>query len=127
MSGHSGKTAAGLWFGSVQASVPLVQPDAPTSPLAFDQPPEYQAQSTFLADSRSPIVGLVSGGSRRASAVFGANGWKNGCVVLTAKSPHTTPVGVAGRGDGGLHDAVSIESRGPVGLAVPPFAPSGLV
>src|SRR5215470_10843264 len=97
------------------------------SPFAFDQPPAYHAQSTFLANRRSPIVGVVSGGSRRAVAVPGENGWKNGCVVLTAKSPHTTPGGVAGRGAGGLHEAVSIPSRGPLGLAVPPFGPSGLV
>src|SRR5262245_59047492 len=107
--------------------VPLVQPEPPTSPLAFDQPPEYHAQSTCLADRRSPIVGLVSSGRRRGTAVFGANGWVNGWVVLTAKSPQVTPAGVAGRGAGGLHDAVSCASRGPPGLAVPPAAPSGLV
>jgi len=55
-------------------AVPFVQPGAPTSPLAFDHPPEYQAQSTPASDSRSPIVGAVCGGSRRASAVPGAYG-----------------------------------------------------
>jgi hypothetical protein len=36
-----------------------------------DQPPAYQAQSTFLADKRSPMVRLVSAGKRRATAVPG--------------------------------------------------------
>src|SRR5262249_38681862 len=107
MSGQFGKTAAGLTCGSVQtAPLPLVQPEPPTSPLAFDQPPAYHAQSTRLAVRRSPMVGLVSSGRRRGRAVFGANGWFSGWVVLTAKSPQVTPVGVAGRGAGGLHDAV---------------------
>ena len=57
------------------ACAPFVQPGAPTSPSAFDQPPEYQAQSTPAALSRSPMVGAVCGGSRLASAVPGAYGW----------------------------------------------------
>jgi hypothetical protein len=52
----------------VPGVVPFVQPGPPTSPLAFDQPPEYQAQSTPLALSRSPIVGAVCGGSLSAVA-----------------------------------------------------------
>ena len=52
--------------------LPFVQPGPPTSPFAFDQPPEYQAQSTPLSLSRLPIVGAVCGGSRRAGAVPGA-------------------------------------------------------
>ena len=50
--------------------LPLVQPGLPTAPLAFDQPPEYQAQSTFFALRRSPIVGCVCGG--QAAVVGGA-------------------------------------------------------
>jgi hypothetical protein len=60
-------------FGSEHAGpVPFVHPGALTSPLAFDQPPEYQAQSTPLALSRSPMVGAVCGGS--LSAVGDENG-----------------------------------------------------
>ena len=67
----------GLGFVAVGAAgpVPFVQPGASTSPSAFDQPPEYQAQSTPFALSRSPIVGAVCGGSLRASAVPGWKGW----------------------------------------------------
>ena len=63
-------------FGSVQVPgvLPLVQPGAPTSPLAFDQPPEYQAQSMPRWLSRSPMVGGVCGGSLRAGRP-GAYGW----------------------------------------------------
>ena len=64
-------------------------------PAAFDQPPEYQAQSTLRALSRSPIVAPRWGGSRRASGVPSAYGWKVGWVVLMAKSPHGVP-GTAG-------------------------------
>ena len=71
-------------------------PGASTSPSAFDQPPEYHAQSTPLALRRSPIVGAVCGGSLRASAVPGGNGWYGGWIVLTAKSPQVTLAGVAG-------------------------------
>ena len=42
---------------------PFVHPGAPTSPFAFDQPPEYHAQSTPAPFRRSPIVGFVWGGS----------------------------------------------------------------
>ena len=62
-------------LGSEQAGpVPFVQPGPPTSPLAFDQPPAYQAQSMPLADSSSPIVGVLWGGSRLAAGVPGENG-----------------------------------------------------
>ena len=43
--------------------MPFVQPGAPMSPSAFDQPPEYQAQLTPAAVSSSPIVVAVCGGS----------------------------------------------------------------
>jgi hypothetical protein len=60
-------------FGSLQVGpVPFVQPGAPTSPLAFDQPPEYQAQLTPRALRRSPIVGAVCGAS---GAPVAACGW----------------------------------------------------
>ena len=58
--------------GATLGALPFVQPGAPTSPSALDQPPEYQAQSMPLALRRSPIVGAVCGGSRLASAVPGA-------------------------------------------------------
>jgi hypothetical protein len=45
------------------------------SPLALDQPPEYQAQSMSASLRRSPMVGAVWGGSRRETAVPGAYGW----------------------------------------------------
>ena len=64
--------------------MPFVQPGAPTSPFAFDQPPEYQAQLTCAALSRSPIVACVCGGSRRVAGVPGAYGWYDGWIVLTA-------------------------------------------
>ena len=56
------------------------------SPVAFDQPPEYHAQSTPAFVSSSPIVGYDAGssGSRRFTAVPGEYGCTNGCVVLTA-------------------------------------------
>jgi hypothetical protein len=59
-------------FGSEQIGpAPFVQPGAFLSPSALDEPPEYQAQSTPGALSRSPIVGWLCGGSRFASAVPG--------------------------------------------------------
>ena len=76
----------------------FVQPGALTSPFAFDHPPAYHAQSTPAPVSRSPIVVLSSGGSRTAAAVPGEKGWKNGCVVFTAKSPHAKFGTVAGGG-----------------------------
>ena len=48
---------------------PFVHPGDVVSPLAFDQPPEYQAQSIFASSRRSPIMGFVSGGDRRVTAV----------------------------------------------------------
>src|SRR5262245_11291514 len=51
----SGHGAVLVAFGD-SGPVPLVQPGAPTSPLAFDQPPEYQAQSRPAPLSLSPIV-----------------------------------------------------------------------
>ena len=80
---ESGHGAVLFAFGA-SGPVPFVQPGAPTSPSALDQPPEYQAQSTPFALSRSPIVGAVWAGSRRLSAVPGEYGWNGGCVVLTA-------------------------------------------
>src|SRR4051794_4089699 len=75
-----------MTFGSEQfGPAPFVQPGALTSPAAFDQPPEYHAQSTFAADRRSPIVGAVCGGSFAPKA---PNGCTDGCIVFTAKSPH---------------------------------------
>ena len=73
------------------------------SPSAFDQPPEYHAQSTPRALRRSPIVGAVWGGSRVAGrAPAGTRGW----IVLTAKSPHASPAGC-----GVSHATVSAPSR----------------
>ena len=85
MSGQLGQVAVAKAAGSghglglvavgAAGAVPFVQPGAPMSPSAFDQPPEYQAQSTPFALRRSPIVGAVCGGSLRASAVPGWKGW----------------------------------------------------
>ena len=95
-------------FASEQVGpVPLVQPGAPTSPLAFDHPPEYQAQSIPLALSRSPIVGAVCAGRRRVTAVPGAYGWYGGWIVLTAKSPQAVPGGVGSRPGPASQEAVS--------------------
>src|SRR5262249_60657356 len=92
LSGQFGNLAVENAFGSLQAGpAPFVQPGPLTSPLAFDQPPAYHAQSTPAADSRSPIVGLLTGGSRRASAVPGENGWWDGWVRFTAEAPQTKP------------------------------------
>src|SRR5581483_7605 len=111
-SGQFGKTEAGWWYGSEHVGpVPFVHPGAPTSPFAFDQPPAYHAQSTFAAESSSPIVGCVCGGNLRLSAVPGEYGWYHGCVVFTAKSPHATNDGVGGLPAGGVHEAVSCGSR----------------
>jgi hypothetical protein len=76
LSGQYGYTAVVTVRASPQVPgvVPFVQPGPPTLPAALSQPPAYQAQSTPLAESRSPMVGVVSGGSLRASAVPGANG-----------------------------------------------------
>jgi hypothetical protein len=62
-------------FVSVQVPgvVPFVQPGAPTSPLAFDHPPEYQAQPIPFPLRRSPIVGAVCGDS--FVAVGDEKGW----------------------------------------------------
>jgi hypothetical protein len=63
-------------FGSEQVGpLPFVHPGAPTSPSAFDQPPEYHAQSMSAPLRRSPIVGAVCGGSRLAWGVPGWIGW----------------------------------------------------
>jgi hypothetical protein len=74
--------------GVAAGAVPFVQPGAPTSPFAFDQPPEYQAQSMSLPLSRSPIVGFVCAGSFAPNC---PEGWKGGCIVLTPKSPQARP------------------------------------
>jgi hypothetical protein len=60
---------------------PLVQPGPLTSPSAFDQPPEYQAQLTRAEVSSSPIVVPVWGES-----LIGLDevGWYGGWIVLTA-------------------------------------------
>ena len=65
MCGQYGQTGFGNEFGSAHTpgTVPFVHPGAPTSPSAFDQPPEYQAQLTPAAVNRSPIVAPVCGGS----------------------------------------------------------------
>src|SRR5919201_6915832 len=100
----------GSTFGSEHVGpFPFVQPDAPTSPFAFDQPPAYQAQSIggSCALSSSPIVGLESGGSLAPKA---PNGRKVGCMVFTAKSPQARPA----TGDG--HATVSAASL--VGVTV---------
>jgi hypothetical protein len=76
LSGQLGKVAPVIVSGSEQAGpAPLVQPGASMSPLALDQPPEYQAQSIPAPLRRSPMVGAVCGGSRRDSGVPGAYGW----------------------------------------------------
>src|SRR5919109_2337884 len=61
----------------------LVQPGPPTSPSAFDQPPEYQAQLTLAAVSSSPMLLPCCSGSWGDPL----NGWLAGWMVLTAKSP----------------------------------------
>ena len=96
--------------GSVQVPgvLPLVQPGALTLPSALYQPPEYQAQVDVGADSRSPMVGAVCGGSRLASGVPGANGWYVGWIVFTEQSPHTVPAAAWARPGG---------SAAPSGLA----------
>src|SRR2546423_15455486 len=87
-----------MWFGSVQVPgvVPLVQPTPPTLPAALSQPPEYQAQSTPFAVSRSPMVGAVCGGSCRAAGGPGANGCTAGWGGVTAEAPPTGPGGGGG-------------------------------
>ena len=111
MSGQFGNVAPVAVSVSAHAGpVPFVHPGAPTSPLAFDQPPEYHAQSTPFLLSRSPIVGAVWGGSRRVTAVPGAYGWYAGWIVLTAYGPQVVPGGVGPRPGPGLHDAVSAKS-----------------
>src|SRR5690348_3158295 len=53
--------------------------------LASLQPPEYQAQVTFLSESSSPIVVMVCGGTRMAgSEALAAYGLLMGCDVFTA-------------------------------------------
>src|SRR5207249_6988882 len=74
---------------------PLVQPAPVVTPAALAQPPPYQAQDRPAPLSRSPIVGMVSGGRRRPGAVPGANGATAGWMVLTAKSPQAVPAGGA--------------------------------
>src|SRR3954454_9844697 len=103
LSGQLGKTEPASVSGSVQAVSEFVQPGPFTSPLAFDQPPEYHAQSTPRSLRRSPIVGSVCGGS---CVLFGANGWNGGWIVFTAKSPHARPAGC-----GESHATVSAPSR----------------
>src|SRR5882757_3487751 len=76
----------------------------PSASAAF-QPPEYQAQLTFLADSVSPIVLADCGGKgapMRASPLGSARssepsaaggmplGWYGGCEVLTEKPSGVT-------------------------------------
>jgi len=63
--GQNGHTGFGKDSGSAQTpgTLPFVQPGAPTSPSAFDQPPEYHAQLTPAALNSSPIVFPVCGGS----------------------------------------------------------------
>ena len=118
LSGQFGKVALAAAFGSEQLGpAPLVQPGASTSPLAFDHPPEYQAQSIPLALSRSPIVGAVWAGRRRVAGVPGAYGWYGGWIVLTAKSPQAVPGGVGSRPGPGSQEAVSAWSF--------TFAPAG--
>src|SRR2546423_5303298 len=89
--------------GSVQVPgvLPLVQPAPPTLPAALSQPPEYQAQSTPLAESRSPIVAPVCGGSCLVARGPRANGWDVGWVVVTARAPQTVPAGGGGGAPGG--------------------------
>src|SRR3954447_26549584 len=87
--------------------VPFVHPGPFTSPLAFDQPPEYHAQSTCAALSRSPMVAPVCGGRRTDNAVFGRYGWYVGLLVMSAYMPQRTLAGVGGRPGPGWQDAVS--------------------
>src|SRR5919198_4332191 len=103
-----GRTLGSLqksWFGP---PFPFVQPRPVVFPAALSQPPAYHAQSTFAAESSSPIVTLVEGigGSRRVTAVPGEYGWLNGCVVLTVKFPQTNADCTGGRLAGGLQDCV---------------------
>src|SRR5919197_274868 len=85
----------GWTFGSEHVGpFPFVQPGAPTSPFAFDQPPAYHAQSTVASFSSSPIVRFESGGSLAPKA---PNGRSVGCIVFTAKSPQARPATGDGR------------------------------
>ena len=97
--------------GRARARCRSSSPGAPTSPSAFDQPPEYQAQSTPFALRRSPIVGAVCGGSLRASRGAG----RVGLVGRLDRVDRVVAAGHAGRrgrtGRGRLHDAVSAPSR----------------
>src|SRR4051794_15869900 len=86
LSGHFGYVNVGSWFGSEHVGpLPFVQPGLPTSPTAFDQPPPYQPQLTFFADSRSPIVACDWATSFSPNVPDGS---KAGCIVLTAQLPH---------------------------------------
>jgi len=79
LSGQNGKppvavptVAATAEFGSEHVvPVPFVQPGPVVMPAALSQPPEYQAQSTPLADRRSPIVSYVWVGSAGANGAVG--------------------------------------------------------
>jgi hypothetical protein len=84
-----GYVGVGAESGSVHTPgvEPFVQPGPPTSPFAFDQPPEYQAHETPAPLRRSPIVGFVCGGS----GATGGNapcGMYAGRIVFTAQLPH---------------------------------------
>ena len=80
--GQYGQAGFGIESGSphTPVTVPFVHPGAPTSPSAFDQPPEYHAQLTPAALSSSPIVVPVCGGS----CGLPLNGWYAGWIVFTA-------------------------------------------
>jgi hypothetical protein len=81
LSGQFGYVAPTTVLGSEHPGpLPFVQPGAPTSPSALDQPPEYHAQSMPLADRRSPIVGLVCAASCASVPCGRYGGW----IVLTA-------------------------------------------
>src|SRR4051794_41854329 len=98
LSGQFGNVAVVIAFESPQSGpLPFVQPGALMSPLAFDQPPEYQAQSTPAALKRSPIVRLSTGGSRLASARAGGCGRGVGGGGVAPERPHHTPARGAGR------------------------------
>src|SRR6267378_347496 len=82
--GQYGQTGFGNEFGSEHTAAPFVQPGAPTSPSAFDQPPEYHAQLTLAEVSSSPMVVPCSGGSLKSVSDVAAVGWFVGWMVFTA-------------------------------------------
>src|ERR1700704_2746354 len=100
-----------MTFGSlhVVGPAPFVQPRPVVLPEALSHPPAYHAHDTPFADSSSPMVTWSCRGSLAPNA---PNGFWLGCMVFTAKSPHTRAG--AGHEPSGLGSTVSTPSRRPV-------------